>query len=76
MPSPDARLTAADAAELTELPSFLTGWIDHDRAHLPASLQGFTGHDAYGTTALRADLARFQFLLGGDEQPLLGPSHT
>ena len=27
---------------------------------------------AYGAAALRTDLARFQFLLGGDERPLFG----
>ena len=34
---------------------------------LPASLCRFIGNNAYDATALRTDLARFQFLLGGNE---------
>ncbi len=68
MTVPDVRLTASDAAELTELLSFLISWIDSDHQQLPASLQRFAGNSAYGTTALRTDLARFQFLLGGDDR--------
>ncbi len=42
----------------------------------PASLHRFVAHPAYDTTVLRTDLARFQFLLGGDETPLFGLSDT
>ena len=72
MTAPDVQLTASDAAELTELLGFLIDWIDNDHTQLPASLRRFAGHSACGTQALRADLARFLFLLGADEQPLLG----
>jgi hypothetical protein len=71
---PDMRIDLSDAIELTELLGFLIGWIDHDPVHLHASLLRFIGHPAYDTTALRTDLARFQFLLGGDEQNLFGPT--
>jgi hypothetical protein len=74
MSIPGIRLAATDAAELTELLSFLIDWIDSDHTQLPGSLRRFTGHSAYDTTALRTDLARFLFLLGGDERPLLGDS--
>jgi hypothetical protein len=76
MTIPDIRLAASDAAELTELLSFLVEWIDSDHTQLPASLRRFAGHSAYDTTALRTDLARFLFLLGGDERPLLGTSDS
>jgi hypothetical protein len=72
MTVPDVRLAASDAAELTELPGFLVEWIGSDHTQLPASLRRLAGHSAYDTAALRADLARFLFLLGGDERPLLG----
>jgi hypothetical protein len=71
MTVPDARLAASDAAELTELLNFLIDWINSDHEQLPASLHGFIGNSAYGTAALRTDLARFQFLLG-DDRPLFG----
>jgi hypothetical protein len=69
---PGPRLAADDAVDLTELPGLLIDWIDTDRDHLPASLRRFIGNDAYDTTALRTDLARFHFLLGGDEHPYFG----
>jgi hypothetical protein len=72
MTVPDVRLAASDAAELTELLSFLIDWINSDDQQLPASLHRVTGNTAYGAAALRTDLARFQFLLGGDERPLFG----
>jgi hypothetical protein len=70
--TPGIRLAIDDAIELTELLSLLIEWIDTDPDQLPASPRRFIGSDAYDTTALRTDLARFQFLLGGDEQPYLG----
>jgi hypothetical protein len=72
--TPGIQLAADDATELAELLGLLIDWIDSDHQHLPASLRRFIGNDAYGTTALRTDLARFQFLLGGDEQPYFGTS--
>jgi hypothetical protein len=73
MSVPDVRLAASDATELTELLSFLIEWIDNDHTQLPASLRRFASHSAYDTATLRTDLARFLFLLGGDERPLLSP---
>ena len=72
MTIPSTRLAADDAIELTELLGLLIDWIDTDHDQLPASLHRFIGSDAYDTAALRTGLARFQFLLGGDEQPYLG----
>ena len=76
MTSPDLRLAASDAAELTEMLNFLIEWIDSDHTQLPTSLRRFVGNDAYDTAALRTDLARFQFLLGGDEQPPFATSNS
>ena len=71
---PEVRLDAADAAELTELLRFLTGWLALDPGRLGASLAEFTGHPAYDITQLHGDLERFIFLLGGsDGEPLFGP---
>jgi hypothetical protein len=71
---PDLRLDAVDAAELAELLQFLSQWLARDRARLGASLEQFAGHPAYGTGELRQDLARFVFLLGGDDgESLFGP---
>ena len=64
---PDVRLDAVDAAELAELLQFLSRWLARDRARLGASLEQFVGHPAYNTGELRQDLARFTFLLGGDD---------
>lgn len=72
MTVPGIQLASDDAMELAELLGLLIDWIDSDRDRLPASLRRFIGNDAYDTTALRTDLARFQFLLGGDEQPYFG----
>lgn len=72
MTSPGIQIAADDAIELTELLNFLIEWLDTDRTHLPASLHRFVGNSAYDTAALRSDLARFHFLIGGDEGPLLG----
>ena len=72
MTVPDVQLAASDAAELTGLLNFPIEWTDSDRIQLPTSLRQFAGNSAYDTAALQADLARFQFLLGCDEQPLFG----
>jgi hypothetical protein len=70
---PDVRLDAGDAAELTELLQFLSGWLARDPG-LGASLEEFAGHPAHGTAQLRQDLDRFVFLLGGDDgESLFGP---
>jgi hypothetical protein len=53
-------------AELTELLEFLNAWLTSDHNHLNTSLINYVGHPAYNTNHLKADLARFIFLLGGD----------
>jgi hypothetical protein len=59
------RLDAGDAAELAELLGFLADWLDGgDRPQLAASLHRFIGTSGYDLDGLRADLARFAFLLG------------
>jgi hypothetical protein len=71
-------LALDDAVELTELLQFLNGWLTTDHDQLNASLRRFVGHPAYDIPQLKADLARFTFLLGGDTdgelfQPPLSP---
>jgi hypothetical protein len=67
-------LDPADAVELAEILQFLSDWIARDRDHLQTSLENFVGSTAYGTPQLREDLARFTFLLGGDDgEPLFNP---
>ena len=71
---PSMNLDVVDAAELAELLQFLSGWIGSDPARLAPSLLAFVGHPAYGLNALRSDLDRFTFLLGGnDGEPLFQP---
>lgn len=66
-------LNDLDAFELGELLEFLTDWLSHDPAAvLDTSLGRFT-NDGYTLEELRADLARFVFLLGGSgERFVLG----
>lgn len=59
-------LDPGDAAELAEMPRFLSDWLASDQDRLGASLADFAGSRAYGTRQLRDDLDRFAFLLGGD----------
>jgi hypothetical protein len=54
------------AVELSELLEFLNGWLTSDYDLLNASLHHYVGHHAYDANRLKADLARFTFLLGGD----------
>jgi len=60
------RLGAGDAAELAEMLSFLGDWLVSDDEVLAASLDRFVGAPGYDGVALRADLARFAFLLTGE----------
>lgn len=61
-------LDAGDAVELGELLEFLAGWLDRDGDCLAAgSFRGFVESGGYDLDALRADLSRFAFLLGGDD---------
>ena len=64
---PAVSLDGADAAELAELLQFLSGWMIADRDRLEASLHQFLDTGGYGVLQLRSDLARFVFLLGGDD---------
>lgn len=70
---PEVWLNATDAAELVEMLDLITDWLARDRAVLKRSLLNSVGVDGYDVDALRADLARFVFLLGGDAEPLFGP---
>jgi hypothetical protein len=61
------QLDASDAAELAEMLTFIGHWLTSDPAALASSLQKFTGGTAYTTGTLRTDLARFAFLLTGED---------
>lgn len=63
---PGINLAPDHAAELTELLEFLNAWLTSDHDHLNTSLVSYVGHPAYDVNRLKADLARFIFLLGGD----------
>jgi hypothetical protein len=54
------------AVELTELLEFLNAWLTSDHDQLNTSLHRYVGHPAYDINPIKADLARFTFLLGGD----------
>ena len=58
-------LDAADAVELAELLEFLNDWLHHHR-DVAASYQRVHRSGCCTLDELRADLARFAFLLGGD----------
>ena len=57
-------LDGADAVELAELLEFLNDWL-HQHRDVAASYQRFT-FGLLTLDELRADLARFAFLLGGN----------
>lgn len=63
----DVTLAPDHAVELTELLEFLNAWLTSDPDHLNASLLRYVGHPAYDINRLKADLARYVFLLGGDD---------
>jgi hypothetical protein len=68
-------LDPADAAELAEALLFIAGWLGSDPDRLSASLGGYVGDPAYSLQELRTELARFAFLLGGDDgEDLFGSS--
>lgn len=71
---PGITLDPADAAELAETLTFLTGWLSGSQKQtLSASFAAFVGHPAYNTDTLCADLHRFAFLLGSsDGEELFG----
>jgi hypothetical protein len=73
MAASQVRLEAGEAAELAGLLFFLGDWLVSDGKALAASLGRFAGDHGYDTAASRSDLARFAFLLTGeDRQRLFG----
>jgi hypothetical protein len=71
---PQITLDMGDAAELTEMLTFLASWLSGSQKQILAdSFAAFVGHPAYNTDALRADLHRFAFFLGAsDGEELFG----
>lgn len=59
------QLDLGDSAELAQLLLFIRDWLGHDPS-LADSLARFVGSPHYPPADLRADLARFVFLLGAD----------
>ncbi|WP_238598467.1 hypothetical protein [Saccharothrix sp. ALI-22-I] len=68
---PTVNLDTGDVAELAELLQFLHDWLAADAARLDTWLGGFVENRAYDSVALRADLTRFVFLLGGSDGEVL-----
>ena len=65
---PGITLDPADAAELAETLTFLTGWLSGSQKQaLAESFAAFVGPPAYTTGTLCADLHRFVFLLGASD---------
>lgn len=65
---PAVSLDLADATELAETLAFISQWLGGtDHAQLAASFGRFIGTPGYDLAGLRTDLARFTFLLGGDD---------
>ena len=68
---PRTCIDTADAIELAETLQLIARWLTADPDRLAASLAAFIGHPAYGPDALRADLDRLAFLLGGNDGEFL-----
>jgi hypothetical protein len=68
---PQTRIDTADAIELAETLQLIARWLAADPATLTPSFLAYIGHPAYGLDALRADLHRFTFLLGGNDGEFL-----
>lgn len=67
-------LTLPEVMELGQLLHLVADWLRHDSAALDRSLTGFIGSHGYPITELHADIARYAFLLGGnDGEHLLQP---
>ena len=71
---PGITLDLADAAELAETLTLLTGWLSGSQEQaLADGFAAFVGHPAYDTGSLRTDLQRFIFFLGAsDGEELFG----
>jgi hypothetical protein len=61
------QLDGSDAAELADMLTFIGDWLTSDPLTLTGSLEKFIASTAYTTGTLRTDLARFAFLLTGDD---------
>ena len=61
------QLNTSDAAELAEMLTFISDWLTSDPNTLTASIEKHTGGTAYTTGTLRTVLARFAFLLTGQD---------
>jgi len=70
-PMPGVTLHPADAAELADILTFISDWLERDPGLFQPSLTAIIGHPAYTTQNLRDDLDRFVFLLGGDGEQFL-----
>jgi hypothetical protein len=68
---PRTCIDTTDAIELAETLQLITRWLTIDPATLAPSFLAYIGHPAYGLEALRADLDRFTFLLGGNDGEFL-----
>jgi len=68
---PRTCLDTVEAIELAETLQLIARWLAADPERLAASLLEFIGHPAYGPDALRADLDRLAFLLGGNDGEFL-----
>jgi hypothetical protein len=68
---PRTCIDTADAIELAETLQLIAHWLATDPERLAASLLAYIGHPAYGPDALRSDLDRFTFLLGGNDGEFL-----
>jgi hypothetical protein len=68
---PRTCIDTADAIELAEILELIARWLTTDPATLAPSFLAYIGHPAYGLDALRADLDRFTFLLGGNDGEFL-----
>ena len=64
MAASEVRLEAGEAAELLSLLGY---WLVSGGKSLAASLGRFAGDHGYDMAALRSDLARFAFLLTGED---------
>jgi hypothetical protein len=68
---PRTCIDTADAVELAETLLLIARWTAADPVTLAPSFLAYIGHPAYGLDALRADLDRFTFLLGGSDGEFL-----
>jgi hypothetical protein len=65
-------LADIDLVELGEMLEFLHDLVASNPDVIADVLERFIGGDGYSLDELRADLARFAFLLGGDGERLFG----